>query len=189
MTQTTESPPTRRVVLAIVAFMSGLFLAVLISGAIVAGQGWELDVSATVVELAGIEVPEQFEGMSLVPHIEGDADAPVPAYVFIESGYVKDATQLGVRSGKWKLLHVRAEEDRDVMKGPAYELYDLDADPDEPINIADDHPDTVIELAGILDRWYNSGPEGITPGEEIDLDSLSPEAREMLEALGYIDSE
>ena len=53
MTQTTESPPTRRVVLAIVAFMSGLFLAVLISGAIVAGQGWELDVSATIGSEAG----------------------------------------------------------------------------------------------------------------------------------------
>ena len=72
-----------------------------------------------------------------------------------------------------------------MWAGAPFELYDLEQDPDELINVADDFPDKVIELAAVLEQWYEDGPEGIEPGEEIDLDQLDPEARAMLEALGY----
>lgn len=65
MTETTASPPTRRVVLAIVAFMGGLFLAVLISGGIVTAQGWELDVPATIGSEAGRAAMQIGQGIAL----------------------------------------------------------------------------------------------------------------------------
>ncbi|MDG1876559.1 MAG: CPBP family intramembrane metalloprotease [Acidimicrobiales bacterium] len=46
-------PPSRLVVLAVVAFGGGLILAILVSGSIVAAQGWELDVTSAVGAEAG----------------------------------------------------------------------------------------------------------------------------------------
>jgi membrane protease YdiL (CAAX protease family) len=51
--QSQPYPPTRLVVLALVAFGGGLFLAILVGGSIVAAQGWRLDVSAAIGAEAG----------------------------------------------------------------------------------------------------------------------------------------
>lgn len=59
------SPPTRRVVLAIVGFMSGVLLVALISGPIVASQGWDLDVSAAIGAEAGRAAMQLGEGLPL----------------------------------------------------------------------------------------------------------------------------
>lgn len=65
MIEPAASPPTRRVVLAIVAFMGGLLLAVLISGAIIDAQGWRLDVSAALGSEAGRAAMQLGQGLPL----------------------------------------------------------------------------------------------------------------------------
>jgi arylsulfatase A-like enzyme len=144
-----------------------------------------VDVSGTLLELAGLRIPETFEGVSLARALRGEPEAPFPAHVFVESGYVPDSTQIGVRRGPWKLLQVRAAEDRAAMKGEAFELYDLRADPGELVNVAASHPEIVAELSQALRVWYEEAPSAVVPGEEVDLEALPPEAVEMLEALGY----
>ncbi|MGQ0721346.1 MAG: sulfatase family protein [Candidatus Eiseniibacteriota bacterium] len=144
-----------------------------------------VDVSGTLLELAGLRIPETFEGVSLAGMLRGEPGAPFPSHVFVESGYVRDSTQIGVRRGPWKLLQVRAAEDRAAMKGAAFELYDLRTDPGESVNVAAQHPEVVAELSQALRVWYEEGPSAVVPGEEVDLDALPPEAVEMLEALGY----
>jgi arylsulfatase A-like enzyme len=144
-----------------------------------------VDVSGTLLELAGLPIPDTFEGVSLAGVLRAEPGAPLPSHVFLESGYVPDSTQIGVRRGPWKLLQVRAAEDRAAMKGEAFELYDLRTDPGELVNIAAQHPEVVAELSQALRTWYEEGPSAVVPGEELDLDALPPEAVEMLEALGY----
>jgi arylsulfatase A-like enzyme len=144
-----------------------------------------IDVSASLPDLAGVGVPESFEGRSLVAAARGDAGAPLPPYVFVESGYVPGETQRVIRDGRWKLIHVPAEADRADMTGEEIELYDLAADPGETANVAREHPEEVARLFAVLDAWYAGGPGMVPAGEEIDLETLAPEAREMLEALGY----
>lgn len=65
MEQPPPYPPTRLVVLALVAFAGGLFLAVLIGGSIVTAQGWRLDVTAAVGAEAGRAVMQLGRGLPL----------------------------------------------------------------------------------------------------------------------------
>lgn len=146
-----------------------------------------VDLPPTLLDLAGIEVPATFEGRSLRGLLVGgeEAGSGPPDHVFMESGY-REATQLSVREGSWKLIQVRSPEDRALMKGESWELYDLHRDPAETENIAAQHPAVVDRLGAVLAKWYQGGPRW-TEGEAIDPASLSPAEREMLRALGYVE--
>lgn len=148
-----------------------------------------IDVAPTLVELAGLTVPEGFEGASLLGALQGRVDASLPEHVFMQSGTNEESPQLSVRRGRWKLIHVRFPLERRVMTGSEYELYDLAADPGETRNLVDAEPDVVAELARVLDRWYGEGfrADRETRAPAIDVERLAPSEREMLKALGYIE--
>ena len=141
-----------------------------------------IDLPPTLCELLELAPFVSFEGESLVPDVRGSSRQPD---VFLESGYIEGETQLVIRRGKWKLIHVRAEQDRSEMTGGEFELYDLDTDPDEERDVAEDHADLVVELHRALATWY-AAVEPPAPGESIDFDALSEDSRAMLEALGYL---
>ncbi len=145
-----------------------------------------IDLAPTLSELAGIEGSPSFEGTSLVPWMRGDVDAAPPTFVFMESGYDVAAPQHTVRFGRWKLIHVRSPHDLAAMTGAQYELYDLEADPGELRNLADEQGPLVAQLASLLLRWYASGPSPEEAGEPVDLEALDPKAIEMLRSLGYL---
>ena len=144
-----------------------------------------IDVSRSLVELAGLEVPGSFEGTSLVPLLGGEP-GPIPAHVFMESGDIEESPQLTVRHGRWKLIEVLAEEDRAGMTGSRFELYDLDEDPGERRNLAAEHPG-IVEALGSLLKAYREGLPIVAPGEAVDMDTLDEKSREMLRSLGYIE--
>jgi arylsulfatase A-like enzyme len=163
-------------------------------GRIEAGRSLEqpvglIDVAATVVELAGLPLPASFEGTSLAGLLRGDSSAALPEYVFMESGYQLRSSQITIRHGRWKLIHVRSEEERALMSGSEYELYDLDADPAESENLASQHPEILERLRQELNNWYLENTRRAEIGPELDLESLDPRSREMLKALGYLESE
>lgn len=144
-----------------------------------------VDATATLLDLAGIDVPKNFEGHSLARPLLGQGDGPFPEFIFMESGYFA-RTQLTVRSGRWKLVHVRARPDQRFMTGSEYELYDVVADPEETANRSGERPDVVQRLRTALERW-DSGtlpPEG--PLGQPRHKPLSPEETEMLRSLGYV---
>jgi hypothetical protein len=60
------------------------------------------------------------------------------------------------------------------------ELFDLEEDPRERRNLAAANPDTLRELAARLEAWRERGTQA-GPAE------VSPEDREALRALGYVD--
>jgi arylsulfatase A-like enzyme len=144
-----------------------------------------INVPATLIELAGLEIPWTFEASSLTQLLDGTAGARPPEYVFMEAGY-REQTQLTVRHGAWKLIHVRDEADLRLMAGTPYELYDVRADPAERNNVAHEHPELVARLGRVLRDWYAGGPQWLERGEEVDLRTLSPEEQKMLRSLGYI---
>jgi arylsulfatase A-like enzyme len=145
-----------------------------------------IDLSATIVDLAGLKVPSSFEGRSLSRLIRGDAKGTGPDFVFMESGYFSPDTQLTIRSGPWKLIQVRAEADRKLMAGMEYELYNVLEDPHETVNLASKHPEIVERLGLALLQWYVSGTNLKEKIKDIDLESLDEKSIEMLRALGYV---
>jgi arylsulfatase A-like enzyme len=142
-----------------------------------------LDLMPTILELAGVGVPPPVRGTSLLPRID-DGDAEV-RLVFMESGSF-EPWQLSVRRGPWKLVHVRAPRDRERLRGGEFLLFDVARDPGETHNLAARRPEIKRELQAALEEWLRTTPE-YRGGEQTPLESLDPDTREMLEALGYVD--
>ncbi len=91
-----------------------------------------IDYAPTFLELAGVEVPEEIHGVSLLPLLRGEKPADwrrslyyhfyeYPAEHMVKRHY-------GVRDERWKLIHFYNDIDH-------WELYDLENDPSELHNL------------------------------------------------------
>ena len=94
-----------------------------------------IDYAPTFLELAGIEVPEDIQGVSLLPLLKGEHPTDwrkslyyhfyeYPAEHMVKRHY-------GVRTERYKLIHFYNDID-------AWELYDLEKDPSEMSNLIND---------------------------------------------------
>jgi arylsulfatase A-like enzyme len=148
-----------------------------------------LDLTPTLVELAGVAIPTSHEGTSFASTLRGETHEVARKPVFTESGYDIDASNLAVRDQNWKLIHVRSESERANFSGAEFELYDLAKDPGELANVAQWNPEEVSRLRGELSRWYNAAEGRDELGAVVDIESLDKDSRDMLKALGYIDAD
>jgi len=117
-----------------------------------------IDVTATIVDLAGIDVPAGYHGKSLVPIITGDEKTLSRDTVLIE--HLWDFPDIppseGVRTDEWK--YMRYVDDPSIE-----ELYNLREDPQETNNLAfnPDHEETLAKLRVkliLLAERYDSAP-------------------------------
>ena len=106
-----------------------------------------LDVTATMLDAAGITVPEEMHSRSLLPLCQEPASAAWPDHVICQHhGHVVELTQRICITDRFK--YVAALFDGD-------ELYDLEDDPFETNNLINSaaHKDTLRQLQGyIIDR-------------------------------------
>jgi arylsulfatase A-like enzyme len=115
-----------------------------------------LDVAATSLAVAGMEVPEELDGVNLVPHLTGEKAGAPHAYLFWRFW-----DQSAVRSGNWKFLKAGQHEF----------LFDLGADGVESENLIGQYPDKAADLKARLGEWaadlkYPGVPEGPVSGEK-----------------------
>jgi arylsulfatase A-like enzyme len=92
-----------------------------------------VDISATLLDLAGIEPPPNYDGTSLVPLLERRSNPDVLAdrFIALQSGSWRGAIQ-----GRFKL----------IARKKSHSQYDLKADPQEKKNIADENPALVESM-------------------------------------------
>lgn len=110
----------------------------------------QFDLGPAILELAGIEPPEDMEAKSLLPALEGK-EWDEREYVFAEQA--KDGILTGtdfmtmVRSRDWKLVH--------FLDQPDGQLFDLNEDPDEVNNLweSPEHQDKKREMLDVLREW------------------------------------
>jgi len=103
-----------------------------------------IDLLPTILELVGVDAIES-DGVSLVPLLKGISQTELPAY--IESATVKPDSSgnvIGIRTSKYKYFRSRFDEKQHVY------LYDLQNDPLEKNNIAQNQLMTVKRMEGIL---------------------------------------
>ncbi|MQA06546.1 MAG: sulfatase-like hydrolase/transferase [Streptosporangiales bacterium] len=116
------------------------------AGAVSGALASQCDLHPTLLQLAGVPVPDDplAAGVSMAAELTGDAgDAREAVVVCHEYGGVR-----AVRTQEWKYV---------VRHGAAPdELYDLRDDPDERANLVDDasYRRRVDELDGILHDWF-----------------------------------
>jgi len=106
-----------------------------------------IDVAPTILAFAGVDIPEQTQGHSLVPLVEGKT-VPWREEWFYEHlfPHPKIPKSEGVRTERWKYIRYVETEP------PHEELYDLQNDPQEVNNLvgSNEHAETLNELRA---RW------------------------------------
>lgn len=94
-----------------------------------------IDVAPTLLDLAGVAVPDWMQGRSWKPLLGGGKDVAWRKdflYEFFEYPAVHCARKhRGIRTERWKLIHFYERPDE-------WALYDLEEDPDELHNLIDD---------------------------------------------------
>ena len=103
------------------------------------------DFPATALELAGLPVPEDMDGISYVPTLVGEPQQQTTHdYLYWE--FHEQGGKQAVRYGKWKGVRLNVIRDRE---GPI-ELYNLEEDIGETINRADEHPEIAAKVAQFM---------------------------------------
>ena len=106
------------------------------------------DILPTCAELAGAGSPDNIDGISFVPELLG-RNQPEHEYLYWE--FPAQGGKQAVRMGNWKGVRLNvAEEGREAP----IELYNLSEDIGEENNIADDNPDVVEQIAGIMEQAH-----------------------------------
>jgi arylsulfatase A-like enzyme/Flp pilus assembly protein TadD len=141
------------------------------AGKLVSTRASLVDVAPTVLAIAGVPVPSQMQGQSLLRISKANADQPVYA--------VSDFPQ---RAFGWSPLESWRAGKYLYIKAPRPELYDLSADPGATRNLAQSSKATLETIAGQLDafdrRFSGTGASG---GPE-----LTSSEMQKLASLGYV---
>jgi arylsulfatase A-like enzyme len=105
-----------------------------------------MDIAPTLLRNAGGAV-EEFDGVDLMPQFKPPADRTV---------FWEYKAQTAARSGKWKLV-VDPNEGLGKATLPGTMLFDLEADPSEKRNLADEQPVIAQKLKEQLAAWRARG--------------------------------
>ncbi len=108
---------------------------------------YQIDITATLLELLGQPVPEGWDGASFAASLQAGADEGRDHLVVSQGAWT---CQRGVRFENWMMirtLHDGYHLFDDIL------LFDLDTDPHEQHNLAGERPDIVARGIGLLDAW------------------------------------
>ncbi len=142
-----------------------------------------IDIAPTLLDAAGIEIPQSFEGHSLLPLLEDGSAAAWEEEVFLQIRRFN--LKWALRTPTHKLIFNQSPETDDQGRPlrAGFELYDLISDPGETTNVFDPEDPVSRGLATRLKAYIERRPQRqATTGPE-----LSEEERERLKSLGYVE--
>ena len=125
-----------------------------------------LDYAETFLEVAGVKVPDDMQGRSLVPLLKGESPRwrdSLYYHYFEFPSYHMVAKHYGIRTSRYKLIRFYQFDE--------WELYDLKKDPDELKNLygKPKYADTIAELKQELEnlrtRYRDNSDVSVMPAE------------------------
>ncbi len=115
------------------------------------------DILPTMAELIGQQVPEQSDGISILPTLLAEGEQSQHKYLYHEfiearsgSGPVP-YTKRSIRSGDWKAVQVI---DKKTSSLKPIELYNLNDDLGETKNLAKQYPELLSKLEGYMNKAH-----------------------------------
>jgi len=127
-----------------------------------------LDLAPTMLDVAGLDIPETMRGQSLVPAIErGYSDTEAIISEWDHHG----ERVASVRTTAWKYIDDRLRNQE--------KLYNLTSDPDETTDVLQEYPDVADRLRDTLTALPDNSPREAIP-------DLDEELSRRLRDLGYI---
>ena len=110
------------------------------------------DLMPTLRELTGQDTEECADGISILPLLEGRHGQKEHDYLYFE--FQEYGGRQAVRKGPWKLVHMNIRSDSDY-----YELYNIDEDPSETLDLSAGQPDIFSELQAIMAEAHTPNPD------------------------------
>ncbi|RQP15244.1 MAG: arylsulfatase [Parapedobacter sp.] len=111
-------------------------------------QGAFWDIMPTLVAIAGLKQPNYTDGLSFLPALRGrNGEQSQHPYLYWE--FHEGGGKQAVRSGKWKAVRLAVQSGQ-----PITELYDLESDPKESVDVAAKYPAIVSRLEAYMDRSH-----------------------------------
>jgi arylsulfatase A-like enzyme len=150
-----------------------------------------IDIMPTILDILDIPFSQEIQGKSLVPLINRNKSVNEYVYAGLEFNinrprphpfYPNQSINESIRDHKWKLIREvkfpNPNENKQIEE--TFELYDLQQDPDELTNLADEFPDITKDLKKKLSQWVKWSKEFITvqPSTKEVSEELLRDARE-----------
>lgn len=120
---------------------------VAIPGSVVDAKLYNVDLSATLCDLTGGDVPAHYDGVSFAEALRGE---PIPEREYLVWGHGLYTLQRAVRTDRH--LMVRTYDDYGY-RFEETELYDMEEDRFQTRNLAEEEPDTVADMDRMLSDW------------------------------------
>ena len=129
------------------------------------------DMLATCADLVGVGLPAGAgeDSVSMLPNLLGTTTDPLREATVHHS---IDGT-FSIRQGKWKLVDAahsggwsdpRPKNKKSWQDFPPVQLYDLEVDPGEAVNLENKHPEVVERLKTLLEKYKVSGRSAVETG-------------------------
>ncbi len=100
-----------------------------------------IDMAPTILDIAGVQPPEAMQGVSLKPLVAGESPQQWRTSFFYEHWFTADGRIVpseGVRDQRWKYARYLVPEQIEEGETRWEELFDLQTDPHESVNLATD---------------------------------------------------
>ncbi len=106
------------------------------------------DVMPTLCEIAGVDAPEDTDGISFLAALTGKDQTP---HEFLYWEFPAYGGQQAVRMGKWKGIRM------DIKKGnKSIQLFNLEDDPQEQTDVAGQHPEIIKKMESIMQQEHTA---------------------------------
>ena len=131
-----------------------------------------MDIFPTAVDLAGMTIPENLDGKSLLPLLRGEKKSHHDMVV-----WAKNRNSWVIRKGKWKLTNNvpwnhrsfkilpngdAADGDEEYQYSGDPQLFDLENDIGETTNLITEHPQVAKDLRNAYEAWDKQMPGPLT---------------------------
>jgi len=124
----------------------------------------QVDLTPTILDIVDIkdnDIIEDMDGRSLLSLIKGEQNETIDYIYANESSW---QCKRAIRSNKWKFI--KAIEP-DVFGNPMKELYDLEEDPLENNNLANERKDIADKLGRQLQSWVTTKLQSVDHGDPL----------------------
>lgn len=106
------------------------------------------DIMPTIVRMTNAKTSLNMDGISLMPEVDKPNSLPTNNRYLYWEQYPSEGISQAIRWGDWKLVRINTNEE--------FELYNLRTNETETLNIADQYPLIVEQLAGYMKAAHES---------------------------------
>ena len=118
-----------------------------------------IDILPTVLEACNLPKPQnvKLDGRSFLPLLTTGITTWQDRYIVIQSHRGNEPVlyhNFSIRNQKWKLVHASGFNTENFAGEPNFELFNMENDPYETTNLAQERPDKLNELKAAYEEWF-----------------------------------